>query len=121
MLSNKKLKQNWLEKIGRLVKELPATDVTPEVQSDYAEVWNIETKVGILQITLFKDLNLIQDLSLFARWLNVKQALSAGIKCNPCNGKWNFHFSSNVKTRAEKIAAMDSAIYQVKVAIENYL
>lgn len=103
------------------MEELNAQDVTPDVQADYAKVWNIETYAGILQVTFFYSLNLLNETTVYAKWLDVKKALSWGIDCNPSNGKWNFHFSQEGKMNSsEKIQFMEKAINQVRNKILNY-
>jgi hypothetical protein len=121
MLTSKKLKEAWKNKIFLLMEELNAQDVTPGVQADYAKVWNILTHVGILQVTFFHSDNFLNELTVYAKWLDVKKALGWGIDCNPYNGKWNFHFSQKGKmNNNEKIQFMDKAINQVRNKILNY-
>lgn len=121
MLTSKKLKEAWKNKIFLLMEELDAEDVTPDVQTDYAKVWNIQTYAGVLQITFFHSENLLNEPTVYAKWLDVKKALGWGINCNPYNGKWNFHFFQEGKMNSnEKIQFMDKAINQVRNKILNY-
>lgn len=121
MLTSKKLKEAWKNKVFLLMQELDAQDVTPYIQTEYAKVWNIGTCAGILQVTFFHSDNLLNETAVYAKWLDVKKALSWGIDCNPYNGKWNFHFSQQGKMNTnEKFEFMDKAINQVRKKILNY-
>lgn len=121
MLTNKKLKEAWKNKVFLLMEELDAQDVTPDVQADYAKVWNIETYAGTLQVTFFHSDNLLSETTVYSKWLDVKKALGWGIDCNPYNGKWNFHFSQEGRKNSnEKMKFMDEVINQIRNKILNY-
>ena len=121
MLTNNKLKQAWIDKVIGLMEELGAIESTLEYHKEYAHIWSLETRAGTLQVTQFYPLYLDIDVELYCRWLDAPRAVSEGVPCNPCSGKWNFHYDFEAKTPREKKQAIETAIDDIRLNISQYL